>query len=225
MPRHPAPRRRWLGASRPEPDAKRPLAIISVRGPSVLSAALAPPRSRLRRAALLARNPRIPASPPSDADADSDNGGGAGPKRRRRRSRVALPAADDVAPSSLLVADIRCARAVEDVRRALEATPGARCLVEFAGDGQSPCIMTLYEDGFVWNQEAFLDRRSGCFDSVARRNPFMRSICSSSSSSAGAGAGDASSEADGGGPRGPWMVQAYATAVHEIRDEDCPRLF
>ncbi|KAJ2345414.1 hypothetical protein GGF43_005225, partial [Coemansia sp. RSA 2618] len=79
----------------------------------------------------------------------------------------------------------------------------------FYGDYHHPCIMTLCQDGFVWNQEAFLDRRSGQFDSVARHNPFMHSA--------------SGFDQDVGG--GSEMVQLYPTTVHEIRDEDCPRLF
>ncbi|KAJ2768227.1 hypothetical protein IWQ56_003024, partial [Coemansia nantahalensis] len=171
--------------------------------------------SPLRRASLLACNPRICAHVASDHEdaADADSGG----DRKRRR---VMP----MAPSPLLVANTAGGRHKEDVRRALETHPEARCLVEFCGDSQQPCIMTLYEDGFVWNQEAFLDRRSRQFESVARQNPFM--LCLRGPALADAGS---DSDSDGGGAAGPGvsdtMIQVYPATVHEIRHEDCPRLF
>ncbi|KAJ2121169.1 hypothetical protein IW147_004471 [Coemansia sp. RSA 720] len=192
-------------------DAGRPIAIISTRGPSVLSAALAPPKSRLRRTSLLARNLRksMPLGSDDDETAESSSSTLSTRKRRRRRSRKHdRTCGSTVKPWSLLVADITTSSDLAEMRQALELNPDARCLVEFSGDYQHPSIMTLCQDGFVWNQEAFLDRRSGQFESVARRNPFMHSV---SGSDHGAGGGSE-------------MVQLYPTTVHEIHDEDCPRL-
>ncbi|KAJ1779571.1 hypothetical protein GGF48_000590 [Coemansia sp. RSA 921] len=190
-------------------DAGRPIAIISTHGPSVLSAALAPPKSRLRRTSLLARNLRQSMPLESDDDETTESSTLSTRKRRRRRSRKHDRAhSSTVKPWSLLVADIASRSDLAEMRQALELNPDARCSVEFSGDYQHPCIMTLCQDGFVWNQEAFLDRRSGQFESVARRNPFMHSVNSS--------------DHDAGG--GSEMVQLYPTTVHEIHDEDCPRL-
>ncbi|KAJ1735834.1 hypothetical protein LPJ61_000340 [Coemansia biformis] len=208
------------------PSIERPIAIISARGPSVLSASLVPPQSRLRKTSLLARDPRIRAPVASkggrgssDSDSNSD---GERPATKRRRSGLAVAAAP-IGPSSLLVADIAGGRHKDDVRHALETNPDARCLVEFCADDHQACIMTLYEDGFVWNQEAFLDRRSQNFEAVARQNPFMRCVRSASRQADGSGSdSDASSSAGSGSST---MVQMYAVTVHEIRGEDCPRLF
>ncbi|KAJ1836028.1 hypothetical protein LPJ63_000656 [Coemansia sp. RSA 2711] len=194
-------------------DAKRPIAIISARGPSVLSAALAPPKSRLRRTSLLARNLRLPCA--SDDASDDDDAAGSSSeqparKRRRRRCPKRRHARSALKPWSLLVADIASSHDVSEVRQALERNPDAHCLVEISGDCHHPCLMTLSQDGFVWNMEAFVDRRSGQFESVARRNPFMQCVEARGQ------------DADGGRSE---MVQLYHTTVHEIRDEDCPRLF
>ncbi|KAJ2700046.1 hypothetical protein H4R19_005494 [Coemansia spiralis] len=199
----------------PAASAERPLAIISTQGLAVLSASLVSPQSQLRRMSLLARNPHIRVHTASDDDDDTRSQAGRG-----SASKAAVaPAA--IEPSALLVASTAGGRHKEDVRRALETHPEARCLVEFCADGHPPCIMTLYEDGFVWNQEVFLDRRSRDFETVARQNPFMH--CVRSPAVADADADADGSDSDGGS--GSTMVQVYATTVHEIREEDCPRLF
>ncbi|KAJ2822226.1 hypothetical protein FBU31_004655, partial [Coemansia sp. 'formosensis'] len=73
----------------------------------------------------------------------------------------------------MLVAQISSNKDVADVRQLLTKNTNARCLVQFrSGSGVS--IMTLRDDGFVWNQEKFLPRHSGQYANVARRNPFLR---------------------------------------------------
>ncbi|KAJ2296011.1 hypothetical protein IWW55_005249, partial [Coemansia sp. RSA 2706] len=103
------PKRRARECEREAADAKRPIAIISARGPSVLSAALAPPKSRLRRTSLLARNLRLPCA--SDDTSDDDDAAGSSSeqparKRRRRRCPKRRHARSALKPWSLLVADI-----------------------------------------------------------------------------------------------------------------------
>ncbi|KAI9479359.1 hypothetical protein LPJ78_000708 [Coemansia sp. RSA 989] len=186
-------------------EAGRPIAIISTRGPSVLSAVLAPPQSRLRRTSLLAGSLRLSVPQDSDAAGCSDSSaGGSSRKRRRHHGKKRPGKRSRVKPWTLLVADIASGDLAE-VREALQSNLDARCLVEFCGD-QHPCLMTLCQDGFVWNQEAFIDRQSRQFEQVARRNPFMHVAAGSSQSALE-------------------MVQLYPTTVHEIRREDCPRLF
>ncbi|KAJ2754779.1 hypothetical protein GGI19_002162 [Coemansia pectinata] len=73
----------------------------------------------------------------------------------------------------MLVAQIASNRDVADVRQLLTKNTNARCLVQFSS-GSGVSIMTLRDDGFVWNQEIFLPRHSGEYASVARRNPFLR---------------------------------------------------
>ncbi|KAJ1900502.1 hypothetical protein GGI08_005659 [Coemansia sp. S2] len=73
----------------------------------------------------------------------------------------------------VLVAHISSNRDVADVRQLLTKNANARCLVQFSS-GSGVSIMTLRDDGFVWNQEIFLSRHSGEYASVARRNPFLR---------------------------------------------------
>ncbi|KAJ2065579.1 hypothetical protein GGI17_000123 [Coemansia sp. S146] len=73
----------------------------------------------------------------------------------------------------MLVAQIASNRDVADVRQLLTKNANARCLVQFSS-GSGVSIMTLRDDGFVWNQEIFLPRHSGEYASVARRNPFLR---------------------------------------------------
>ncbi|KAJ2615513.1 hypothetical protein H4S08_001196 [Coemansia sp. RSA 1365] len=230
-------------------DSGGPIAIISTRGPSVLSASLALPRLRRRKKLmLLARNPHelVPLAPRSTRDSGGSDDGEPARKRRRRRytQRSSAKEEDGIAPSSLLVADIASHRDVQCMRLALAADPNAHCLVEFTSDGCHPCIMTLCQDGFIWNQEAFIDRRSGQFGAVARRNPFMRFAHSSGNLSNSEGS-DKSSGSDaesysGSDSESPSrdsesesnistssseMVPLYVTTVHEIHSEDCPRLF
>ncbi|KAJ1947418.1 hypothetical protein FBU59_001877, partial [Linderina macrospora] len=142
------------------------IAIISTRGPSVVSSSLLAPQSRLRRTSLPARNPC--AGLYSDGpDSDMDDMGGQS------------SAGKDMS-SSLLVTYINSGRDITSVRDGLIKNPDARCLVEFYSDGgRQPCIMTLREDGFVWNQEIFLNRWSSQYESVARRNPFMQKMSNS----------------------------------------------
>ncbi|KAJ2453991.1 hypothetical protein EV183_001831 [Coemansia sp. RSA 2336] len=185
-------------------EAGRPIAIISTRGPSVLSAVLAPPQSRLRRTSLLAASLRLCMPHDSDAAASDSPASGSSRKRRRHPGKRRAARRSRVKPWTLLVADIASGD-LADVRDALQANLDARCLVEFHGD-QHPCLMTLCQDGFVWNQEAFIDRQSGQFEQVARRNPFMHI-------------------ARGSDRNAVEMVQLHPTTVHEIRREDCPRLF
>ncbi|KAJ2080112.1 hypothetical protein H4R24_003317 [Coemansia sp. RSA 988] len=224
------------------------IAIISTRGPSVLSASLALPQLRRRKKLmLLAHNPHTLAYPASgctknsscnikDSSASDDEE----PARKRRRHRYTqrnrTKEEGGIAPSSLLVADIASHRDVQYMRSALAADPNARCLVEFTGDGCHPCIMTLCQDGFIWNQEAFVDRRSAQFGAVARRNPFMRfahasgdpngSEISGSSSSNDSESYNSDSEAESDfSTASSEMVPLYVTTVHEIHSEDCPSLF
>ncbi|KAJ1952382.1 hypothetical protein EC988_003587 [Linderina pennispora] len=175
------------------------IAIISTRGPSVVSSSLLAPQSRLRRASLPARNPcagLYSDGPESDMDDIGARSGQSG-------------ADSDL--SSLLVTYISGGRDITSVRDGLIKNPEARCLVEFYSDsGRQPCIMTLREDGFVWNQEIFLNRWSSQYESVARRNPFMQKMSNS-----------IAEESLGDGE----LMAIDNINVHEIFPEDCPRLF
>ncbi|PIA17842.1 hypothetical protein COEREDRAFT_85729 [Coemansia reversa NRRL 1564] len=232
-------------------DSDGPIAIISTRGPSVLSASLALPRLRRRKKLmLLAGNPHELAAPTSRSSSIRDNGGSddGEPARKRHRPRYTQRSRAEeeevITPSSLLVADIASHRDVQCMRLALAADPNAHCLVEFTSDGCYPCIMTLCQDGFIWNQEAFLDRRSSQFGAVARRNPFMRFAHSSGNLSSSEGSdgisgsdtescsdSDSESPSSDSEPESSFntssseMVPLYVTTVHEIHSEDCPRLF
>ncbi|KAJ1668998.1 hypothetical protein GGF38_002594 [Coemansia sp. RSA 25] len=79
---------------------------------------------------------------------------------------------------NMLIAQIASNRDVADVRQLLTKNVHARCLVQF-NSGSGVCIMTLRDDGFVWNQEIFLPRHSGQYSSVAKRNPFLRRMYNS----------------------------------------------
>ncbi|KAJ2489482.1 hypothetical protein IWW37_003945 [Coemansia sp. RSA 2050] len=94
----------------------------------------------------------------------------------------------------MLVAQVSSSRDVADVRQLLTKNIDARCLVQFS-TGSGVSIMTLRDDGFVWNQEIFLSRNSCEYASVARRNPFLRRMHNSPrySSASSSGSRDSSS--------------------------------
>ncbi|KAJ2000554.1 hypothetical protein GGI04_004100 [Coemansia thaxteri] len=125
---------------------------------------------------------------------------------------------------NLLLAEVSSNKDVTAVRQLLAANAEARCLVEFHS-GNNICIMTLREDGFVWNQESFIRRHSGLYDGVARRNPFLRRMhnsprYTSDSSQAASDDHDDDNDNDAGE-----LMQIETVSVHEIRHEDCPRLY
>ncbi|KAJ2747867.1 hypothetical protein GGI20_000162 [Coemansia sp. BCRC 34301] len=128
---------------------------------------------------------------------------------------------------SMLVAQISSDRDVADVRQLLAKNIHARCLVQFSS-GSSVCIMTLRDDGFVWNQDVFLSRHAGQYTSVAKRNPFLSRMYNSphySSDSSSLEQNVANSNDDSyerydndndGGSEGDFMLLDNV-AVHEIR--------
>ncbi|KAJ1958631.1 hypothetical protein GGI12_004683, partial [Dipsacomyces acuminosporus] len=132
-----------------------------------------------------------------------------------------------VPPSSLLVTDISCRRDVISMREGLNSNPEAQCLVEFC-IGQVPCIMTLRESGFVWNQEIFVGRWSSQYESVAKHNPFLRRITGQLDQQASTLADYEMEEIEGEEEEEYGegeLLPIDNITVHEIHPEDCPRLF
>ncbi|KAI9503275.1 hypothetical protein GGI25_002796 [Coemansia spiralis] len=209
-----------------------PIAIIATHGPSVLSASLLPTKSRLRKTSLLAENPFVKLSDSASTSTLARTSESSISKAKRRRhikytSKAASATTVTVATamSRLLVSSIAEGRDVAEVRQALADSPEARCLVEYH-NGYSTCIMTLRDDGFVWNLEAFLDPRSSQYNAVARRSPFMQRIGKPQSVPAGDSSSSQNSNDGGDDDRsnGADMLQFDSVTVHEIYHEDCLRL-
>ncbi|KAJ2524128.1 hypothetical protein GGI11_001035 [Coemansia sp. RSA 2049] len=208
-----------------------PLAIISTHGPSVLSAALVPSGSRLQRMSLLAHDPFVRVSGTECTQlTESPPQGRPGSKRRSRRHRrwSSTRVTAGAQSTDLLVSSIGGGRDAADVRCALVNSPEARCLVEYHS-GMGTCITTLRDDGFVWNLSALLDPRSSQYSAVSRRSPFMRRFGRSdgtpaSSSSSSGGGVDGDDDGGSGDDSGGGLLQVDCITVHEIHQEDCPRI-